>query len=572
MIWGPMPLADGGTRFTLWAPGQAALGLQIEGRPSLPMVPGDAGWFACDTDAGPGTLYRFVLDDGTAVPDPASRLQGPDVHDASIVVDPAHDWQHRDWAGRPWEDAVIYELHVGAMGGYAGVAAALPRLAALGITAIELMPLADFSGTRNWGYDGVLPFAPDSSYGTPAELKALIDRAHGLGLMVFLDVVYNHFGPDGNYLAAYAPDFFTPDVPTPWGPAIDFAREPVARFFIDNALYWLTEYRFDGLRFDAVHAIADPGFLDRLAGEIRATIAPGRHVHLMLENERNDARRLERGYDAQWNDDFHNVLHVLLTDEHHAYYADFADRATERLARCLAEGFIYQGEGSPNHDGRPRGMPSAHLPPTRFVAFLQNHDQIGNRALGERLTRLVAPDRLRAATGLLLLCPQIPLLFMGDETGSQAPFLFFTDFHDALADAVRNGRRAEFAKFPAFADPEQRARIPDPNDPATFAASRPTPGPDADAWTALYTDLLAIRRNHIVPHLPGCTELDAAVLGDKAVLARWRLGQATLTLALNIGDAPVPLAAPAGDCVVTIGDGIADGRLAPATFVGWIGE
>jgi len=570
MIWGPTVQPGGHTRFALWAPGLTALSLDIEGRDALPMTPEADGWFALETDAPPGTRYRFRLPDGTAVPDPASRLQGPDVHDASIVVDPAYDWRNPDWAGRPWAETVIYEAHVGAMGGYKGVTAALPRLAALGITAVELMPLADFSGTRNWGYDGVLPFAPDSSYGTPQELKALVDTAHGLGLIMFLDVVYNHFGPDGNYISAYAPDFFKPNVPTPWGPAIAFSREPVARFFLDNALYWLTEYRFDGLRFDAVHAIGSPAFLDRLAAETRAAIGPDRHIHLMLENEENDAERLERGYDAQWNDDFHNVLHVLLTDEHQAYYADFADHPAERLARCLLEGFIYQGEGSPNHDGKPRGTPSAHLPPTRFVSFLQNHDQVGNRAMGDRLTTLVDADRLRAATGLLLLAPQIPMLFMGDEVGSHSPFLFFTDFHDELADAVRNGRRSEFAKFPAFADPEQRARIPDPNAASTFEASRPKPGPDADRWTALYTDLLALRRTHIVPHLDACTSAGADVLGDKAVIAHWQLGESVLTLALNLGTAPVALPVPAdAETLATIGQPMTNGQLPPATFIAW---
>jgi maltooligosyltrehalose trehalohydrolase len=571
MNWGPTPLPGGGTRFALWAPGVDALTLDLDGRDPLAMTADADGWFSVDTDVGPGARYRFRLPDGTLVPDAAARLQGPDVHDPSVVVDLAYDWRHPDWKGRPWAETVIYEAHVGAMGGYAGVAAALPRLAALGITAIELMPLADFSGTRNWGYDGVLPFAPDSSYGTPEELKALIDLAHGHGLMMFLDVVYNHFGPDGNYIAAYAPDFFKPDVPTPWGPAIAFARAPVARFFLNNARYWLTEYRFDGLRFDAVHAIGDPAFLDRLAAETRAAVGPDRHVHLMLENEENDAARLERGYDAQWNDDFHNVLHVLLTDEHQAYYADFADRPAERLARCLAQGFIYQGEGSANHDGKPRGTPSGHLPPTRFIAFLQNHDQVGNRAMGDRLTTLVSPDRLRAATGLLLLCPQIPMLFMGDEVGSQSPFLFFTDFHDELADAVRNGRRAEFAKFPAFADPDQRARIPDPNAAQTFAASRPAPGPDADAWTTLYATLLDLRHGRIVPNLANCTSIGAEVIGTKAVVARWQLDEQVLTLALNLGAEPVRFVAPAdAERLVALGD-LAEDNLAPASFAAWIG-
>ena len=569
MTWGPTLLPDGRTRFSLWAPGAGGVALEIDGRDAVPMQAGEDGWFAIEIDAGPGARYRFRPDGGDAVPDPASRAQAGDVHGWSIVVDPAHDWRHPDWRGRPWAEAVIYEVHVGAMGGYAGVAAALPRLAALGITAIELMPLADVPGTRNWGYDGVLPYAPAAGLGDPRALKTLVDQAHGPGLMVYLDVVYNHFGPDGNYLPAYAPAFFRADVHTPWGGAIDFACEPVARFFLDNARMWLEDYRFDGLRFDAVHAIGDTAFLDRLAAEIRAAIGPDRHIHLMLENEANDAARLERGYDAQWNDDFHNVLHVLLTGEDHAYYRDFADRPAERLVRCLAEGFVYQGEGSPNHDGASRGTASVHLPPTAFIGFLQNHDQVGNRAMGERLTRLATPDRLRAATGLLLLAPHIPLLFMGDEVGSRSPFLFFTDFHDALADAVRTGRRGEFATSPGFADAEQRARIPDPNDPATFEASRPRPGPDAAAWTALYGDLLALRRTHVQPHLADCHAIGAEAIGSAAVVARWRLGTGTLMIALNIGADPVPFAPPAQPPIAHVGQPVAT-TLPPATFAAWI--
>jgi maltooligosyltrehalose trehalohydrolase len=335
-------------------------------------------------------------------------------------------------------------------------------------------------------------------------------------------------------------------VKTPWGGAVAVDRPEVARFFIDNALMWLEEYRFDGLRFDAVHALANDGFLDAMANEIRKTIGPDRHVHLILENERNDAARLADGlYDAQWNDDFHNVLHVLLTGETNAYYQDFADRPADRLARCLSEGFIYQGEPSPNHDGAPRGSPSGNLQPSAFVSFLQNHDQIGNRALGERLTLLTGKAKLRAATVLLLLGPQIPLIFMGDAVGSETPFLFFTDFHDDLADAVREGRRKEFAKFAAFSNPAARERIPDPNAEATFGASRAQPGPDAEEWRTLYRRLLAIRHAEIVPHLAGAHAIGAQAIGEAAVVARWRLaGDRVLTIAINLGDTAVAFPDP----------------------------
>lgn len=539
MIWGPSPAAPGRTRFRIWAPALSELMLEIDGRPPLPMEPQENGWFEADAAAGPGDRYRFRIAPDLAVPDPASRGQADDVHGYSLVPDQrSYRWRETEWAGRAWREAVVYEVHVGLMGGFSGVAERLPELAELGVTAIQLMPVADFPGSRNWGYDGVLPYAPDRAYGSPDDLKALVDRAHALGLMILLDVVYNHFGPDGNYLHAYAPDFFHPEVATPWGAAIAFDREPVRRFFIDNALMWLDDYRFDGLRFDAVHAIRDETFLDEMADEIRRATA-GRHVHLILENEANEAGRLEGRYDAQWNDDFHNVVHVLLTGETASYYRDFADHPARKLARCLGEGFVYQGTMSPNH-GAPRGSPSGHLPPTAFVSFLQNHDQIGNRALGERLTLLTDQRRLRAATALLLLSPQIPLLFMGDETGSEAPFLFFTDFHEELADAVREGRRREFASFPAFSDPKAREGIPDPNDPQTFERSRPEPGPDAERWRALYGELLALRHREIVPRLDGARSAGAAPVGDAAVAAHWRLGDGTLlTLFANFGTNPV---------------------------------
>jgi maltooligosyltrehalose trehalohydrolase len=566
--WGPRLLSPDLTEFRLWAPDGGDIWLESGNGQRVPLAIGSDGWRRCTAPLGAGARYRFLLEDGAAVPDPASRAQDGGVHGWSLVPDPAsYQWQAADWRGRPWHETVIQEVHVGALGGFRGVTDHLLAMAELGITAIELMPIGAFAGTRNWGYDGVLPFAPAESYGTPDELKALVDRAHGLGLMVFLDVVYNHFGPDGNYLGAYVGRFFHPEVHTPWGGAVAVDLPPVAAFFRENAKMWLEEYRFDGLRLDAVHAIADNVFLDRLAQDLRTDL-PGRHIHLVLENEANDADRLAPGlYDAQWNDDFHNVLHVLLTGETQAYYADFAGSPAQMLARCLAEGFIYQGQASDNQGGSPRGMPSGHLPPSAFVTFLQNHDQIGNRAFGERLTTLVDRDRLRAATLLLLLCPQIPLMFMGDETGSESPFLFFTDFHDELADAVRQGRRREFAKFAAFADPAARETIPDPNDPATFARSRPEQGPDAAQWRELYRALLNVRHQRIIPHLQGAMSLGAQALADAAVSARWLLGDGSiLTLGINLGDCAVTFAEPAGEHLFALGN-----RGAPASAFAELG-
>lgn len=553
--WGP-ELRDGeDTRFRLWAPERNSVVLEIDGAPSVAMDRDADGWFTAAAPAPAGTRYRFRLEADLAVPDPASCLQSGGVHGWSVVLDPAFAWSATEWRGRPWEEMVLLEVHAGVLDGFDGIRERLPAIAASGITAIELMPINAFGGTRNWGYDGVLPYAVAEPYGSPAELKTLIDTAHGLGVSVFLDVVYNHFGPDGNYLNAYASDFFHQEVDTPWGGAVAVDADLVHRFFVDNALMWLRDYRFDGLRFDAVHAIANDGFLDRMVEEIRAAL-PERHVHLVLENEKNDADRLRAGsYDAQWNDDFHNVLHVLLTGETSAYYGDFADRPAERLARCLKEGFIYQGEGSPNHDGKARGKPSGDLPSTAFVAFLQNHDQVGNRAMGERLIHLTDRDRLRAATALLLLCPQIPLLFMGEDEGSESPFLFFTDFHDELADAVRDGRRKEFAKFEAFADEQARARIPDPNAKSSFEASVPRRGPDAGAWRALYGELLALRHAHIVPRLKGAMGLTAEAIGEARVKARWRMADgATLTIVIDLGDTPAPIAEEPGMALYRDGD------------------
>ena len=544
----PGPTIQGGglVRFALWAPSVEAVTLDRRGQPPVPMQAGADGWFVAQAPAAAGTRYRFQLPDGTAVPDPASRAQDGCVHDWSIVVDHgAYAWQNPTWRNRPWHEAVIYEVHVGLAGGFNALRAKLPALAALGFTAIELMPVADFPGAHNWGYDGVLPYAPDTAYGTPDELRALVDAAHGSGLMVLLDVVYNHFGPDGAYLHGFARPFFDPDVHTPWGAAIDFTRPQVRDFFIGNALMWLNDYRFDGLRFDAVHAINPPEFLPEMAAAIRAG---ARHeAHLILEHEGNKssllrASRAAPGYDAQWSDDFHHCVHVLLTGESEGYYGGFQNPG-EQLARALAEGFVYQGEVPPGHD-TPRGEPSAHLPPTAFVICLQNHDQIGNRAFGDRLTALADPHALRAATTLLLLSPFIPLLFMGEEWGTRAPFLFFTDHNAELAPLVRDGRRGEFRHFAAFQDAAMRARIPDPNDPATFRASIPDPTeaetpPHADIL-ALHRQLLLLRATRIVPGIAGCRSLGAHAIGPRAVHAAWRLGNgATLTLQSNFGTAPV---------------------------------
>jgi maltooligosyltrehalose trehalohydrolase len=547
---------EGGTTFRFWAPAHAEVRLEIRDRDPVRMERDDEGWFALTLDVPANARYRYHLPDGLTVPDPASRLQDGDVHGWSVLVDPrAYSWRTPDWPGRPWREAVIYELHVGCFGGFSGVAEALPLLKELGITAIQLMPIGDFPGARNWGYDGVLPYAPDAAYGAPDELKALIDRAHELSLMMLLDVVYNHFGPDGNYIGAYAPPVFREDLETPWGGAIDFRLPEVRSYFTENVLYWLIEYRFDGLRFDAVHAISEADWIDETARAVRAAHElRGRRVHLVLENERNEESHLAADVDAQWNDDFHHVFHVLLTGEREGYYEDFSDDTAQKLARCLKDGFVYQGEVM-GHIGEPRGTPSGHLQATAFVSFLQNHDQVGNRAFGERLTTLAPPEAVEAATAAMLLCPQIPMIFMGEEVASETPFLFFTDHEGQLAEAVREGRRKEFAKFTAFAGGE----IPDPNVEKTFEDSIPEPHPTlAEARTALFKRLLAIRAAEISSRVVR-PEAEAEAIGAKAVKASWRFEDgARLTLLINLADEAIDIAPVEGPLLYELRPGAAD--------------
>jgi maltooligosyltrehalose trehalohydrolase len=599
MPFGTRVREDGTVRFHLWAPSQEAVALVLQaahGEAVLPMGRMQDGWFRLVTDrARPGSRYAFLLEDGLRVPDPASRFQPGDVHGPSEVVDPrSYAWQDGAWRGRPWEEAVLYELHVGTFtpeGTFRAAIGKLDHLAGLGVTAIELMPVADFPGRHNWGYDGVLPFAPESGYGHPADLKTLVDAAHARGLMVFLDVVYNHFGPEGNYLHRYAEQFFTERHKTPWGAAINFddaGSRTVRDFFIHNALYWLEEYHFDGLRLDAVHAIMDdsqPDILRELAESVAVGPGRARPVHLVLENDRNQATYLVRNgklrprwYTAQWNDDAHHALHVLVTGETDGYYTDFADSPAWHLGRALTEGFSYQGEPSRYRQGEARGEPSAHLPPTAFVNFLQTHDQVGNRAFGERLTRLAKPEALRAATAILLLAPSPPLLFMGQEWGSRAPFPFFCDFGADLGAAVTEGRRREFAHFPAFRDPATRARIPDPNDPATFKSAvldwRDLELAQHREWLTLHRDLLALRAREIVPRLGKLAEGQGnfRVLAGRALEAHWTLGDGSrLTLLANLGDESLPAAGrPAGD--VLYAGALPDGDAFPAWSVFWFLE
>ncbi|MDP3841115.1 MAG: malto-oligosyltrehalose trehalohydrolase [Oxalobacteraceae bacterium] len=601
-------LVDGGVRFRLWAPAaqSVALCLTLAGTDHvIGMTRLADGWFESLTErARAGCRYCYRIDGKLTVPDPASRCNPDDVDGASSVIDPAaFTWRDAAWRGRRWEDAVIYELHVGtftAAGTFLGALERLDYLHELGVTAIELMPVADFPGARNWGYDGVLPFAPDSRYGTPEHLKLLVESAHRKGLMVLLDVVYNHFGPEGNHLHAYAPQFYTERHRTPWGAAINFdgpGSRTVRDFFIHNALYWLEEFHFDGLRLDAVHAIcddSDPDILLELAQAVQAGPGRERSVHLILENDHNDARYLARDaagrprwYAAQWNDDIHHALHVLVCGETDGYYADYADGAVAHLGRCLTQGFAYQGQVSHFHDDKPRGTASADLPPTAFVGFLQNHDQIGNRAFGERLSLLADPLALRAVTAIVLLAPAPPLLFMGEEFGALQPFLFFCDFGPELAAAVQQGRRREFARFRRFGDSSRSgslAEIPDPCAASTFKRCKldwkRAAVPPHDAWLSHYRSLLALRRDVVMPRLIGARggQAQYRIVAGCALVVRWRLGDgSTLGLVANLGArALAGIQRPPGELFyasdVAAAAGIASERLPPWSVAWFVDE
>jgi maltooligosyltrehalose trehalohydrolase len=557
-------LTNCGTRFRLWAPAANRVDVMLE-QPRA-MKRGEDDWFTADiAGVKAGARYKFRIDDEIDVPDPASAFQPDDVFGPSEVIDhEAYPWRAANWRGRPWQEAVIVEAHVGTFtteGTYRAMIDRLDHLVETGITALELMPLADFAGSRNWGYDGVLWYAPDSTYGRPEDLKALIDAAHLRGLMVMLDVVYNHFGPEGNYLGRYAPSFFT-EAHTPWGSAIDYRVKEVRAFAIENALHWLRDYRFDGLRLDAVNSIVEPGGLSLLhdlsaaAGKLAADT--GRHIHLVLENGDNRASILDAAedpphgkYRAQWNDDYHHAWRVLMTGEKQGYYMDYQRSPRSDIARSLSSGFVYQGEASEFRRSN-RGEPSGHLAPTTFINFVQNHDQIGNRALGDRLEGNADARMIEAALQVLLIAPHIPMLFMGEEWGSTVPFPFFCDFGGELADAVRKGRRVELA----WAYAEYGDEVPD----ALAASTRDSAVLDWDSCEApagrkrltLVRELLRTRKQQIIPRLAGAAFGKAQAADDGLLTADWRMGDgATLGLLANLSDRAISHApgAPAGTLI-----------------------
>ena len=556
--WGAEYTAAGEVGFRLWAPAMETLSLRLADE-LVPMMPTGTGWFEVFAkNLAPGTPYAFVLPDGMAVPDPAGRGLQSDVHGPSVLVDPtAYRWRHGAWSGRPWSEAVIYEVHVGTFteeGTFAAAAKKLPALADLGITMIELMPVAAFGGGRGWGYDGVLLYTPHPAYGSPDDMKAFIDTAHGLGLMVMLDVVYNHFGLDGNYLGAYAPAFFL-DEGTPWGPRPDVSQEATRNFMIENALYWLEEFALDGLRLDAADQIEQERdsvqFTEDLALRVRQMF-PERHVHLVVEDNRNITRLHERAednstplYDGVWNDGYHHLVHAWATAEHGGHYRAFSTDFWPRIGKTLATGFALQGERADGKGDELLGEPSGHLPPVTFVNFLQNHDQVGNRGRGERLWSLIETDLGERLLAMLLLAPQIPLLFMGDEFRSKGSFFFFRDFPENLRHNDPEERLQQARDFGT--DDLTPAEIKDPNAPATFAISKLQWG-EAETETgraarAAFRDLLEKRRRYLMPLLEGVGGGVGHVLlaEDGRLAIDWQLGELRWQLRANFGDSLITL-------------------------------
>jgi maltooligosyltrehalose trehalohydrolase len=530
---GALPLPDGrGVRFRVWAPGARSLALHLRrdgltasryqlsdssnqpdaGRrtPEADARTADAGvWEITVVDARPGDRYAYSVNGRDPLPDPASRFQPDGVHAWSEIVDPgAFDWTDAHWRGLDPRRAVIYELHVGTFtpeGTFAAAAEKLPLLRDLGVTAIELMPVADFAGRRNWGYDGVALFAPARVYGRPDDLRALVDAAHGLGLAVLIDVVYNHLGPEGAYLPSFAPTFLTASHRTPWGDAVNLDDEGnagVRAWLMENALHWIREYHADGLRLDAVHALIDTSmqpFVADLSGAVHRT--GGHRTLVYAEDSRNlaylvqDRRCGGWGLDGVWADDFHHIVRRMLAGDDRSYYVDYHGTAAE-LADTLRNGWLYRGQHS-RHWGAPRGTSASAVEMRKAIVCVQNHDQVGNRALGDRLHHAVDPASWRAAVAVLLMSPMTPLLFMGQEWAASTPFQFFTDFEPDLGRKVVDGRRAEFRAFPEFAAPDAPMRIPDPQSDAAFERSRlrwdERNEPEHAAVVALHRALLQVR-------------------------------------------------------------------------------
>jgi maltooligosyltrehalose trehalohydrolase len=564
-----------GAHFRVWAPRRKHVEVVLEGKAGTRasrLEPEPSGYFSgIVADAQAGALYRYRLDVGSELyPDPASRFQPEGPHGPSQIVDPASfRWSDRGWGGVGRDGQIIYELHVGTFtqeGTWAAAEGRLPDLKATGITALEVMPVAEFPGRFGWGYDGVDLFAPTRLYGTPDDFRHFVDRAHVLGLGVILDVVYNHIGPDGNYLNQFSTDYFTDRYKNEWGQAINFdgpESGPVREFFIANAGYWIREYHLDGLRLDATQQIFDTSpdhILTAIAREVRAAAA-GRETLIVAENEAQPARlaRLPEagghGLDALWNDDFHHSAMVALTGKNPAYYSDYLGTAQELLS-TVKWGTLYQGQWYSWQKQR-RGTPALDLAPAQFVAYLQNHDQIANSGKGERCHQLTSPGRYKAMTALFLLAPHTPMLFQGQEFAASSPFLFFADHNPELAVKVAQGRRQFLSQFPALALPESQTCLTDPADPATFERCRLDWGERElhGAAYALHRDLIKLRREDSIFRAPRRRGVDGAVLAPGAFVLRFfaeggddRLLIINLGRDLHFSPAPEPLLAPPEGC------------------------
>jgi len=565
---------EGGVHYRVWAPNRRGVDVVLEEGPgageTIELIPENDGYFSgVATVAGVGTLYRFRLDGKESYPDPVSRYQPKGSHGPSQVIDPnGYAWTDQEWKGCGLDGQVIYELHVGTFtpeGTWECAARQLSELAELGITVIEVMPVAEFPGRFGWGYDGVNLFAPTRLYGTPDEFRNFIDRAHALGIGVILDVVYNHIGPDGNYLPQFSKDYFTDRYANEWGEAINFDGErsgPVREFFVANAHYWIEEFHLDGLRLDATQQIFDSSDDHILAAITRAVreAARGRETLIVAENEEQHSRLVRSpeiggyGIDGLWNDDFHHSARVALTGRNEAYYSDYRGLPQEFIS-AAKYGYLYQGQRYA-WQKKPRGTPSLEIKPQAFVTFIQNHDQVANSAKGERIDLLSSPGRLRAMTALFLLGPGTPMLFQGQEFGSSAPFLFFADHNPELANLVHEGRRKFLAQFPSIAQPEMQEALSHPEDPSTFEHCKldfSERQKHAQVY-ALHRDLLRLRKDDPVFRVPRPRGVDGAVLGIDAFVLRFFGGaKSDRLLLVNFGrdeylkPAPEPLLAPPED-------------------------
>ncbi|HEY0368803.1 MAG TPA: malto-oligosyltrehalose trehalohydrolase [Chthoniobacterales bacterium] len=504
-------LLDGGVRYRTWCKHDRADVVIVDENKNrlrtIALQPEGDGYFSAIDERGrAGDLYQYKFGDSQGWPDPASRFQPQGVHGPSMVIDPrGYSWRDHEWQAPPYAQLIIYELHIGTFtneGTFRAAIDKLPQLVELGVNAIEIMPIADFPGERNWGYDGVALYAPSRTYGQPDHLRALVDAAHAHDLAVILDVVYNHMGPDGNYLGVYHDRYFDPRLKTPWGAGLNYAERPVRDFFAENAPYWMREFHIDGFRLDATHAIEDASekhILSEIADRVHSLGG-----FLVAEDERNEPALLRStdddgiGFDGAWSDDFHHVVRVMLTGQREGYYANFQGTPNE-LADTLRHGWLYRGQAKPS-DGEPRGGESIDLAPEQFIYCISNHDQVGNRAFGERLGHVVTPAAYRAASALICLVPYTPMLFMGQEWNASSPFQFFTDHNDELGKLVTEGRRKEFEHFAAFRDPEVRKTIPDPQAENTFRNSKlrwdESREPEHARVLALYREFLRLRTTH----------------------------------------------------------------------------